>query len=198
MAGFGLLIVIVGAWMLYSAITNQAPIKTIIAIAADPANARAILEARGIPISVAQAATGAAAGALTGSGDAVAFARSKIGQPYVLGGHRDGGWDCSGLVMEAIKISTGITLAHSATAQLLDPRGKKIAKADLQPGDVVFPNMPPFSGGHVQIYSGNGNIIEAPKPGTPVREVPMWGFYTARRFSRPTPAVRPAQGGNAP
>lgn len=182
--GFGGVIVLVGAYLIYAAVTNQAPIKTIQAIIANPINARTILAGRALPIS-ASGTTGVQAGSVTGGGggSVVTFARSKIGQPYRFGGHTEGGWDCSGLVLEALKVGYGLSIAHSATAQLLDPRGKKVAKADLQPGDIVFPNVPPFAGDHVQIYSGNGNVIEAARPGTNVREVAMWGFFTAKRFS---------------
>jgi hypothetical protein len=35
----------------------------------------------------------------------------------------------------------------------------------------------------VQLYTGNGMIVEAAKAGVPIREVPMWGFMTARRVA---------------
>lgn len=190
MPAFALLLIAFGAYLMYASITNQAPVKTLTAIINNPGQARAILGNKAFPIS-----TGASLGAVSPGGAdrgnsrgstrgeaVVAFARSKVGQPYRFGGSSDGGWDCSGLVMRAIDNAYGIKLAHSATAQLLDPRGRTVKRDELQPGDVVFPNLPPFAGDHVQIYSGSGKIIEAARPGTNVREVPMWGFYTAKRF----------------
>jgi cell wall-associated NlpC family hydrolase len=54
-------------------------------------------------------------------------------------------------------------LPHSSAAQY--KIGKKVKKADLQPGDLVFFYSGPS---HVGIYAGNGEIIHAPKPGKKV------------------------------
>lgn len=194
--GFGLLTVTVGGYILYAAVTNQAPLKTLEAIVKSPSQAGAILKDRKIPLSTVTAAQAAAlqttAAATPGGAAVVSFARSKIGQPYKFGGAADGGWDCSGLTQKALLYGLGLNVAHSSMAQLLDPRGKKVAKADLQPGDLCFPEVPGVVnklGDHVQIYSGNGNIIEAPQEGENVREVPMWGFFTARRFAVSVPSL---------
>jgi NlpC/P60 family len=104
-------------------------------------------------------------------------ARSVIGRPYIWAGtfeHGSGG-DCSGLVVYAFKHGAGIMLPHF-TGFLLN-QGHEVSKAELQPGDLVFPDSH-----HVQIYSGNGNIIESPERGKNVREIPMWGFWRARRI----------------
>ena len=55
------------------------------------------------------------AGGSSGSGraSAVAAARSKLGQPYALGGTGDGGWDCSGLVQWAMA-QAGVTLPRTS------------------------------------------------------------------------------------
>lgn len=187
--GVGLLTVTVGGWLLYCAVTNQGPAATAKAIVKTPTKAGAILSGRQYQFqdmtsltAGATTASGQAAVNATGGGGVVSFARAQIGKPYIFGGTGNPGWDCSGLTQAALKNAYGISVLHSATAQLLDPRGVKVAKADLQQGDLVFPDLPPLAGDHVQIYSGNGNIIEAPMPGKKVREVPMWGFYTARRY----------------
>lgn len=116
----------------------------------------------------------AAATTTDGAAAVLAYARAQIGKPYEWGSAGPDTFDCSGLVQAAYKDATGVTLPRT-TAQLALV-GEKVAKADLQPGDLVFPNP-----GHVQLYSGGGNVVEAPKKGEPVREVPMWGFMTARR-----------------
>lgn len=184
--GVGLLTVTFGGWLLYCAVSNQGPVKTLIAIAQDPTNARNILANKQNPLAASLPTTATTQSLISAPGNGaavVAFARSKIGQPYVFGGAKDGGWDCSGLTQQALKYAYGINVAHGSLPQLLDPRGQHItSKANLQVGDLVFPFFPPLAGDHVQIYSGNGNIIEAPEAGKLVREVPMWGFYTARRF----------------
>ena len=104
---------------------------------------------------------------------AVTFARAQIGKPYVWGATGPNGFDCSGLVVAAYK-SQGMSLTRTTYTQVL--QGKAVAQKDLQIGDLVFPDA-----GHVQLYSGNGMIVEAPHTGANVREVKMWGFWRARR-----------------
>lgn len=107
---------------------------------------------------------------------AIAFARAQIGLPYVWGGNgppKHKGFDCSGLTKKAFE-AAGVTLPRVTTLQIL--AGKGVKRADLQPGDLVFPNPR-----HVGIYTGNGMFIEAPRTGLNVREVKVWGFLTARR-----------------
>lgn len=103
----------------------------------------------------------------------VQYARAQIGKPYVWGKDGPDTFDCSGLTRAAY-LQVGVSLPHFTGTQVL--QGHAVAKADLRPGDLVFPNA-----GHVQLYSGSGNVIEAPRAGLNVREVPMWGFLTARR-----------------
>lgn len=103
-------------------------------------------------------------------------ARSQLGVPYHWAWEKPGiGFDCSGLTQWAYA-QAGIKLPRTTITQVT--RGTKVARANLQPGDLVFPEFPVH---HVQIYSGNGMVIESPETGKNVREVPMWGFYTARR-----------------
>jgi hypothetical protein len=71
--------------------------------------------------------------------------------------------------------SAGVTLGRTTFQQILN--GSDIDKVHLAIGDLVFPDA-----GHVQIYSGGGNVVEAPHTGANVREVPMWGFWRARRI----------------
>lgn len=201
--GVGLSLVTFGGWLLYAAVTNQAPLKTVEAIVANPRQAGAILKDRKLPLAVS-ATDFASSVSLTGTAPSlggaavVTFARSKIGQPYKFGGASDGGWDCSGLTQKALAYGLGLSVPHSSMAQLLSPSGTKVARADLQPGDLCFPELPGVVnklGDHVQIYSGNGNVIEAPEEGKNVREVAMWGFFTARRFAIPAPLKQAVNNG---
>lgn len=109
----------------------------------------------------------------SGGSAAVAFARSQVGKPYRYGANGPAEYDCSGLT-KAAWAAAGVTLPRTTTLQLLV--GSRVARADLAIGDLVFANP-----GHVGIYSGSGKIIEAPRTGLKVREVPIWGFMTARR-----------------
>lgn len=104
---------------------------------------------------------------------AIAYARAQKGKPYRWGATGPDAFDCSGLVQAAYK-AAGVTLPRTSYQQMLV--GTKVDRADLQPGDLVFPDP-----GHVQIYTGGDQIIESPHLGASVVERPMWGFLTARR-----------------
>lgn len=125
--------------------------------------------------------------AATPAGDvaakAIAFARAQIGKPYVWGATGPNSYDCSGLIQTSYK-HAGLTLPRVTYQQV--KVGKPVSKDALQPGDLIFPNP-----GHVQLYSGNGMVIEAPQSGIPVREVKVWGFWQARRVTSPTTATTP-------
>jgi NlpC/P60 family len=110
-------------------------------------------------------------------GTVIAAARSQLGVPYKWGFEKPGvGFDCSGLTQWAYA-QAGIKIPRTTVTQV--GQGTKVSKDQLQPGDLVFPELPIH---HVQIYTGNGNIIESPQSGETVTERPMWGFYTARRI----------------
>jgi cell wall-associated NlpC family hydrolase len=108
----------------------------------------------------------------TGSDQAaLAAARTQLGVPYIWGGEAPYvGFDCSGLVQWAY-LQAGIELPRTSQAQWTAlphlPAG-----AALQPGDLVF-----FAGsdgsmtapGHVGIYVGNGQMLNAPYTGTDIR-----------------------------
>jgi len=88
----------------------------------------------------------------------VGIAMQYLGVPYVWGGSSPSGFDCSGLVMYAYA-QLGISLPHSSYAMW--SYGVAVPEDQLQPGDLVF-----FNGlGHVGLYIGNGDYIEAPHTG---------------------------------
>jgi hypothetical protein len=105
---------------------------------------------------------------------AIAYAESKLGDPYRYGATGPDAFDCSGLV-QASYAAAGVKLSRTTYTQVLE--GQPVNRDQLQPGDLVFPDP-----GHVQLYVGNGEVIEAPHTGASVREVPMWGFWAARRI----------------
>jgi cell wall-associated NlpC family hydrolase len=97
---------------------------------------------------------------------AVDYALAQLGKPYVWGAAGDGAFDCSGLVMRAWE-SAGVFLPR--TTYEMAKVGHRVSRDDLLPGDLVFNN----SFGHVQLYLGDGNIIEAPHSGAVVRIGPL-------------------------
>lgn len=104
----------------------------------------------------------------------LAFARDQIGKPYVWGATGPSSYDCSGLTAAAWK-AAGVQLPRTTWDQV--KVGKRVATADLLPGDLVF-FYDDIS--HVGIYKGDGKMIHAPKPGANVREesiyyMPIYG-----------------------
>ena len=87
---------------------------------------------------------------------AVRAALSQQGVPYVWGGTTPGvGLDCSGLTQWAYR-EAGVELPRLAQEQ--DTAGVAVSQADLQPGDLAVWS------GHVAMYIGNGQMVEAGDP----------------------------------
>lgn len=112
--------------------------------------------------------------------DVVNFALQYVGRPYVWGGNSlENGSDCSGfvhLVYEHFGISTvrySLSFANG---------GQAVSSDCLRPGDVIV--YAPKNGiGHVAIYIGNGNIVEAQSTNA--------GITSSRRWNcRPVIAIR--------
>ena len=101
-------------------------------------------------------------------GKIVRAAQSLVGTPYVWGGTSASGVDCSGLVYLAYK-SIGVNLPRVSYQQA--NAGRRVALGSLQAGDLVAWNNSTRNPGadHIAIYIGGGRIIEAPRPGVPVR-----------------------------
>jgi NlpC/P60 family len=98
------------------------------------------------------------------------LARLYEGVPYLYGGTSPGGFDCSGLVWYAYKIAAGVTLPRVADGQWRE--SKRIGLDEARPGDLIFFRgslRPGEQAGHVGIYLGNGQMIDAPDVGQPVR-----------------------------
>lgn len=100
------------------------------------------------------AETNDADGGRAGSGQAVVeYASRFIGNPYVWGGTSlTHGADCSGFVQSVYK-HFGIQLPR--TSSQMRSAGRAVSYSNARPGDVICYN------GHVGIYKGNGQIVNA-------------------------------------
>ena len=103
-------------------------------------------------------------------------AYNQIGKPYVLGTQGPDTFDCSGLVCYCYELC-GHGLGYRALTYDLIYEGIAVSEWELTIGDLVLPTIE-----HVQIYSGNGYIIHAPRPGAYVEEKAMYGFEYGRRL----------------
>jgi cell wall-associated NlpC family hydrolase len=111
------------------------------------------------------------------AGKAVQVAMAQIGKPYVWAGAGPNVFDCSGLTMYAWG-AAGVLMPHSAAAQYaMFPH---VNRSDLQPGDLVFFGSPI---GHVGMYVGGGQMVDAPETGQDVQVQPLFGGYVGA--SRP-------------
>jgi hypothetical protein len=119
---------------------------------------------------------------MSAADSAIAFALAQVGKPYKYGATGPNSYDCSGLVQAAYG-AAGIRLPRTTYQMVLV--GSRVSSTRLlAPGDLVFPDS-----GHVQIYIGNGKVVEAPHTGAYVRVMNMWGFWTARRVTAPGSSV---------
>ncbi|SCH19004.1 C40 family peptidase [Romboutsia sp. 1001713B170207_170306_H8] len=110
---------------------------------------------------------------------AVALARQQLGKPYGWGAEGPNSFDCSGLTYYVYK-QQGITLPRSSKSQAT--YGTTVSKSELMPGDLVFFNTNGSGISHVGIYIGDGNMINATKPGDVVKISNINSSYHASRF----------------
>jgi peptidoglycan DL-endopeptidase CwlO len=110
---------------------------------------------------------------ITPTGDSIGvqalkWALTRVGDPYVWGAAGPDSFDCSGLVMWAYE-QVGIQLLHYTGDQWNE--GEHISRDQLEPGDLVFF----FSDiSHVGMYVGDGLMVDAPTFGIPVHVEPIY------------------------
>jgi cell wall-associated NlpC family hydrolase len=103
---------------------------------------------------------------------ALRWALTRRGDPYVWGAAGPSSFDCSGLVLWAYA-KVGISLPHFTGDQW--QMGVHVGRNQLEPGDLVFfyPDI-----GHVGLYIGNGLMVDAPDFGEDVQvQQVMWNVY---------------------
>jgi cell wall-associated NlpC family hydrolase len=104
---------------------------------------------------------------------AVAWARTRLGAPYLLGAAGPSAYDCSGLTMMSWA-SQGVNITRTSRSQYLAVG--KVDYGSLRPGDLVFYGSDPGDPAsiyHVAMYTGGGMMIEATLPGHPLSENPL-------------------------
>lgn len=112
------------------------------------------------------------------AGVAVRYAYGALGKPYVWGADGPNGYDCSGLTSAAWR-AAGKSLPHNTRMQW--GAVTHISRGELRPGDLVF-----YSGlGHVGLYVGGGQVIDAPSAGRNVLKrgmnlMPIQGYGRVR------------------
>ena len=120
--------------------------------------------------------TGTSRGSAASGAAAVAWASAQVGKMYVYGAAGPDTFDCSGLTMMAWR-NAGVNINRTSRDQYKGVL--KISYDDLRPGDLVFWSTDPNDPNdvyHVAMWIGGGQIVEASRPGVPLRFTAMrWG-----------------------
>jgi cell wall-associated NlpC family hydrolase len=85
-------------------------------------------------------------------------AESYLGVPYSFGGQSRSGMDCSGFIRQVYSEAQGLRLPHSSGGMF--GMGRRVARADLKPGDLVFFRQMGFID-HSGIYMGRNYFIHS-------------------------------------
>jgi hypothetical protein len=130
-------------------------------------------------------ATAPTSGATPGQ-EAFDVAQQYVGTPYVWGGSSPStGFDCSGLTSYSYMAGAGINITRTVATQWNNNTTLQTVYditqtpgtpnvSDLQVGDLIIYLAVGAGGssGHVQMYAGNNNIIEAPETGEDIHIIP--------------------------
>lgn len=112
-----------------------------------------------------------------GAAAAVAAAQAKVGASYASGGNGPGAFDCSGLTVFAFR-AAGISLPRTSYDQY--GQGTRVAKGDIQAGDLVFFSTNGSGASHVGIATSPTTAISATTRG--VREHSFASGYWAEHY----------------
>jgi cell wall-associated NlpC family hydrolase len=151
--------------------------------AAALAAAAASADTAGVPVGSGGPLPASIQGPNAAATAAIAFARSKLGTPYLWGAVGPTRFDCSGLMLWSYA-QAGVHLPRTSRAQYAGL--PHVPVSDLQPGDLVFyatNTADPGTIHHVAMYIGDGIVIHAPHTGDVVRYAPvaMTGLIGAAR-----------------
>jgi len=101
-------------------------------------------------------------------------AAQYLGTPYLWAGTTPSGFDCSGFV-QYVYAQNGYSITRTTYTQW-DNDGVKVARSDLQPGDLIY-----FGTGgsptHVGMYVGDGMMIHSPRTGDVVKYTTIESGY---------------------
>ncbi|MEV7782265.1 C40 family peptidase [Kitasatospora sp. NPDC088351] len=155
-----------------------------VAVAAAAAAAADVKASKAAPLPEAAPSPDVRPWSAEAASAAVAFARSKIGLPYIWGGEGPDGYDCSGLTMMAWR-QGGKQLNHFAADQYA--QSSRVGYSQLRPGDLVFWTDTGRAADihHVGLYIGDDQMIEAPRPGRAVKQASLWIMGTPDFYARP-------------
>ena len=110
----------------------------------------------------------------------VAVAEAFKGLPYVWAGtSANSGFDCSGYVYEVMRLN-GYSVPRMADHQF--EQSRRVKKADLKRGDMVFFTTYLPGPSHVGIYLGDGEFIHASSAGEGVVVSQLKDGYYSERF----------------
>lgn len=101
------------------------------------------------------------------------------GVPYKSGGTSNKGFDCSGFTRYVFN-ELGVDLPHNSAGQYT--LGTKIARKDLQPGDLVFFQTNGRSVSHVGIYIGNNTFVHSESGIGVVKTKLTDPYYWSKRY----------------
>lgn len=104
-------------------------------------------------------------------GGGLSTARAQIGKSYVWGATGPNSFDCSGLVCYSYGYARGRD-TYSMISSIKASGGWKASQDQLNVGDLVFTS----NGGHVGIYTGNGQMVHAANTTVGVIEGPIYNF----------------------
>lgn len=113
----------------------------------------------------------------SGGGSAVSAARAMIGTGYAWGGASPGGFDCSGLVVYAMR-RAGISMPRTSYSQW--GVGSPVSRASIRAGDLVFFDASGPGASHVGIATSNSTVISATTRG--VMEHSIGGAYWGSHY----------------
>jgi cell wall-associated NlpC family hydrolase len=104
---------------------------------------------------------------------AISFVLAQLGKPYEWGATGPNAYDCSGLVYAAYAVA-GIHIARTTFQWYLD--GPQVPLSQIRPGDLLFSaglDGTPTNPGHVVMYLGGDQMIQAPQTGQDVQIDPL-------------------------